>query len=262
MIEETWFEGLPTRVIGRKVLCFKKVTSTNDLAWLEIFRGAAEGTVIFADEQLKGRGRFGRSWFAPRGGGLWFSIVLKPQISPEHACLLMVIGAIAICELLREKYQLPASIRWPNDVIINNKKVAGIIVEARYLANTPEAMVVGIGFNANLKETDIPQDLIPLITSLSQECKRDIEEEPLVKDLLISLDNWYDKIRQKEYEVINRTWQEMSGVLNHVVIVKTADKEITGTVVSLDACTGISIKTPDGQTHQFRGENVESLRLK
>jgi len=260
-MEESWFTELATKIIGRQVRCFKKATSTNDLAWLEISRGAPEGTVILADEQTKGRGRFGRSWFAPTGG-LWVSVVLKPQIPVEHSCLLMVIGAIAVCELIREKLNLPATIRWPNDVIINDKKVAGIIVEARYLANKPEAMVLGIGLNVNVPKDKIPAELKDIFTSLSIEKNKEIDFRTLAGDFVSSLDRWYQYIINKQYEVINSAWREMSAIMDKRVVIKTQDKEWEGRVLDIDPCKGVSIKLDSGEVKLFQGEYVESLRIK
>ena len=155
-MEESYFTNLNTKTIGRKVLCHKKVTSTNDLGWLEVSRGAEEGTVILAEEQLKGRGRFGRNWFSPSHKGIWLSLVLYPSRFPEETFLLMSIGAIAVADLLKNKFNLPASIRWPNDVIINNKKISGIIVESKYINKSPNATVMGIGLNIDIPESEIP----------------------------------------------------------------------------------------------------------
>lgn len=261
-MEESWFTGLPVKIIGRQVRCFKKATSTNDLAWLEISRHAPEGTVIFANEQIKGRGRLGRQWHSPDGKGLWASFILKPDLPVEKIPLIMVIGAIAICELIQQEFNLLASIRWPNDVLINNKKIAGIIVESKFFTNQPEASVLGIGFNANLSSDEIPAELKPIITSLLIEKKHVIDMQMLTRHLLIYLDNWYEKIVTQDYEPINLTWREMSGVMNRQVIIKTQGESIEGLVTELDPCAGISLKMPDNTTRQFQGEQVESLRLK
>lgn len=260
-MEEKWFSGLPTKIIGRYVRCFKKATSTNDLAWLEVSRGAPEGTIIFADEQTKGRGRFGRSWFSPVGG-LWTSIILKPQIPPEHGCLLMAIGAIAVCELIRDKFNLSAHIRWPNDVILNNKKVAGIIVEAKYLANKPEAMVLGIGFNVNIPKDKIPEELKDTFTSLSIEKNKEVDFRLLAGDFISYLDKWYQYMVQGQYETINSAWKEMSAVMDKQVIIKMQGKEWLGKVSDLDPCKGISLTLDSGEVKVFQGEYVESLRIK
>lgn len=261
-MEESWFAGLPVKIIGRHIRCFKKVTSTNDLAWLEISRNAPEGTGVFANEQFKGRGRFGRKWHSPTEKGLWVSIILKPDLPVEKTPFIMVIGAIAICQLIKQEFDLSTSIRWPNDVLINEKKVAGIIVESRIFANQPKAMVLGIGFNVNLSFEEIPADLKSIATSLLIEKNHTIEMRMLTRHLLIYLDNWYEKIVTKDYEPIKIAWREMSGVMNQQVIIKKQDEQIEGLVTELDPCEGISLKMPDGTIRQFQGEQVESLRLK
>ncbi|HLD35206.1 MAG TPA: biotin--[acetyl-CoA-carboxylase] ligase [Planctomycetota bacterium] len=262
-MEENYFANINTKTIGRKVLCHKKVTSTNDLGWLEISRGAEGGTVILAEEQLKGRGRFGRDWFSPARKGIWLSVVLYPSRFPEETFILMSIGAIAVADLLKNKFNLPASIRWPNDVIINNKKIAGIIVESRYINKSPNATVMGIGLNIDIPESEIPADLKDITTSLTRESEQtsDIKIELITIDLICLLDKWYHRMINQELKTIQDAWRNFSGVLNKPVSVKIKDRLLKGTIVDLDPCKGFALLEPDGQTNWWRGETVEMLRL-
>ena len=241
---------------------YKKVTSTNDLAWLEVSRGTPEGVVVLADEQLRGRGRFGRDWFSPANKGIWLSVVIHLSQFPEDMFLLMAMGAIAVTDLLRNKFNLPALIRWPNDVIINEKKIAGIIIENKCIAKSPNAAVMGIGINVNITESELPADLKD-ITSIGMEQKKTIimELEPIAKDLIYLLDKWYQKIINKELKCIQDAWREFSGVLNRKVCIKIKDGLIEGKVVDLDPYKGIALLDNEGNTDWLSGEKVELLRL-
>ncbi|MBI4834458.1 MAG: biotin--[acetyl-CoA-carboxylase] ligase [Planctomycetes bacterium] len=261
MLEETWFENLPVKTIGRQIRCFKKVTSTNDLAWLEVSRGSPEGTVIFADEQLKGRGRFNRSWHAPKDAGIWASVILKPDMPIEKSSLLMVIGAIAICKLLKDKFQLDAKIRWPNDVIINERKIAGIIVETKCIASKPEAMILGIGFNINMKSEEIPADLNQIVTSLYMETGALINQKDIFRQFLMYLDNWYQKVLSKQENEISDAWKNMSGIIGAEIALEVEGKTVEGKVIDIDLHKGITLKTQEG-AKVFRGENATLLRCK
>ena len=260
-MKEAWFENLDNKIIGRRVLCFPRVTSTNDLAWLEISRGASEGTVIFADEQLKGRGRFGRAWFSPPGKGIWASVVLKPKLTPSQMPLMMVIGAIALTELIRNELDLPALIRWPNDVMINNKKVGGIIVETKYLDETSPSMVLGVGFDVNITSDEILPELKQEMTSLMIEKGETIDLHNLARLFLCYLDVWYQKILTGDYASISARWRNLSALIGKRVRLQEKTNYFEGKVTDLDPCAGISLELGSGEVKTFRGENVELLRM-
>ena len=260
-MEQSWFKDLPVKIIGKRVVCYKKVTSTNDLAWLEASKGVPEGTVIFAQEQFKGRGRFGRTWFSPINKGIWGSIILRPKITAEESYYLMVVGAIAICELLKDEFELSPLIRWPNDVFINDKKIAGILVESKYLLNNPEAVIIGIGINIDIPKESIPEDLNGIITSLSSEAGKDIDVKDVAQKFLIKLDGWYQKIIAKEFNQISESWKKMSGVLGKTVRVEIKGIIFEGQVKNLDLKGGILLELPEGEK-RFNPEEITSLRVK
>lgn len=262
-MKESYFINLDTQLIGKNIVFYNKVTSTNDLAWLEVSRGTAEGVVVLADEQLRGRGRFGRDWFSPANKGIWLSVAIHLSQFPEDMFLLMAMGAIAVTDLLRNKFNLPALIRWPNDVIINEKKIAGIIIESKCIAKSPNAAVMGIGINVNITESELPADLKDITTSIGIEQKTPVilELEPITRDLIYSLDKWYQKIINKELKSIQDAWREFSGVLNRMVSIKIKDGLIEGKLVDLDPYKGIALLDNEGNTRWWSGEKVELFRL-
>ena len=261
-MDENYLTGLETKVIGRRVIHYDKVTSTNDLAWLEIARGAQEGTVIVANEQFKGRGRYGREWFSPAQKGIWCSIIANIAQFPEDMFMLMAIGAIASVEMLQVRYKLPATIRWPNDVMINNKKLAGIIVESKYINTSPNAAVIGIGMNINITEPEIPDELKNITTSIiiEQNKTTELEIKPIISNLIYAVDRWYQKISAKDTQSINDAWKKHSSVINKKVTIQIKNSSLEGKLVNLDIYKGIALEDKDGNVAWFRGETVEMLR--
>lgn len=138
-----------TKLIGRRVHYYKELESTQDLAVHMAEKKPLNGTVILAEQQLKGRGTLERKWISPRGG-IWFSVIIRPCIPPEKISFLSLAAALAVCETLVEKTMLFPKIKWPNDILINHKKVSGILVDAAITGRKLEYAVVGIGINANV----------------------------------------------------------------------------------------------------------------
>ena len=163
-----------------RILHYDTVDSTNDLA-LEFAReGAAEGTVVAADYQTHGRGRFKRRWVSPRGAGLLFSIVLRPTLKTSAAPILTHWAAQSIREILQEKFALPATLKRPNDVLVGGKKIAGILTEARGQGSRVEYVVLGVGLNVNTKR----QGLLRTATSIFLETGKKVKKDGLLEDIL------------------------------------------------------------------------------
>ena len=151
---------LDTRIVGSRVISLERTTSTNDVAWQETLSGAPDGTVIIADEQTAGRGRLGRTWHSHPRTGLLMSVVVRPNLEPRQSHLMTVMSAVAVAEALRSYLHCQARIRWPNDITIKGRKVAGLLVEARTLEGGV-AFVLGIGINVNTR----PEDFVPEIVN-------------------------------------------------------------------------------------------------
>ena len=132
---------LDTRIIGKKIKFFENVSSTNDIAWQEAIDGAPEGTVISADYQAQGRGRLGRKWVAPKGSSVLVSVILRPQIEATESQLVTVIGTLAVCETIENVTGIKTLVRFPNDCVIDSKKVAGVLVESRFISGRQDLFI-------------------------------------------------------------------------------------------------------------------------
>src|SRR6476660_9463945 len=148
-----------TRVIGRDIRIFQETTSTNDIIEKFARDGVKEGVVVFAESQTKGRGRLGRKWNSPAKKGLWFSILLRPNLRPPEMTRLIVASATALRRAIQSHTRLPFEIKWPNDILIRGKKVAGILTELSAELDRVKYVILGIGVDVNLNQSDFPSDL-------------------------------------------------------------------------------------------------------
>ncbi len=182
--------GLPTRSIGRRVVYQTSVTSTMDVATAEARRGAPEGTIVVADHQTQGRGRFQRAWVSPPGASVYLSIVLRP--APERLLALGIVASLAVARAVERETGLRPSIKWPNDVEIGGRKLAGILVDSVMKDAGVEFAIVGIGLNVTLDPSRHPE-IAATATSLARELGRPADRLAVLRALLVELDALYDQ---------------------------------------------------------------------
>lgn len=237
---------LHARVVGKRVLCVDRCASTNDLAWKEALEGAPDGTAVFAEEQTQGRGRFGRTWAAPKGKAILCSVVLRPEIEAERVPLVTAMAALAAADAVGDE----ARIRFPNDVMLDGRKIAGILVEARFISSRPDVFVVGIGLNVNAHPPGMGA------TSLGP----DVSRAAVARALLEALDDWYARLdgNLRDYR---RAWRDRSFILKKRVRVHVAGKEIRGVVEDVDPVDGLVLRLDSGHPRTVRSEHVERLEL-
>lgn len=246
---------LRTRVVGRHIHLYDRVVSTNDVAWELAERGAAEGTAVFAEEQTGGRGRLGRTWWSPRGGGIWMSVLLRPPGSKGRVAMTPIISALATAEAIRATARLPARIRWPNDVLVDGRKTAGVLVEARQQAGKRE-LVLGIGIDVHPRPSQMPAELIGLVTSLSEAAGEPVDRLALARELLERLDRWYRVKLDGDVEAINQAWRALSGTLGERIVLDEGGRRYEGTVIDVDVRFGLALRLERGHIRHFRGEHV------
>lgn len=179
-----------TRILGRGIVFFQKVSSTNAVALRLASRGEPEGTLVLALEQTEGYGRMRRAWHSPPGG-LWFSLILRPRITAERLVGLTLLSSMALVRALRKLLQIPVVLHWPNDIYLRGRKMGGILLEGRRTSSGPDYFVLGVGLNVNQKITDFPQDLRSTATSLLEELGRAVELPFLLEGILPVLEEGY-----------------------------------------------------------------------
>ena len=188
-------EYLKTNFIGRHLQYFYSIDSTNKKA-KDIAFDEKEGTVLIAEEQLEGKGRMGREWISPKGRGIWMSIILKPKVEPMAVSKITLLGAAAVHKAL-ENMNINSKIKWPNDILIDNKKICGILTEMNCELNMINYVVIGIGINVNLNDNDIPEELKHKATSIKISQGGEIDRKKLVGNILNEFEKLYIPFKEK-----------------------------------------------------------------
>lgn len=230
-----------TEFIGKKVIHFEKTDSTNSKAKVFI-ESLGHGDVIIADTQTQGSGRLGREWHSPKGG-VWLSIVLKPSFSVSKARKVILATAVSVAESLRILYNIEAKIRWPNDVLVDGKKVCGILIDSSISKGKVEWIIIGIGINANIS---LPEELREKGTTLKEILGREILNRELIEILLEMFERVYHLLENEEIKVIEK-WKEISDTIGKEVRITTISGTVEGTAIDIDNDCSLMIKLRDGE---------------
>lgn len=250
------------RTIGRKVIRYATVTSTNDLARRRAEDGEAEGLVICAEEQTAGRGRFGRSWVAPPHASLQLSVLLRPPLPPVAAPSIMQMTALATAAALRETIQSAGTtfppqidLKWPNDVLLNNRKCAGILVETAVEDETLAFVVLGIGINVNHSMRDFPQ-LAGFATTIADELGHTVDRDALQAGLLTRLDEYYGELLagKQGREAIFEEWRARLVMLGNPVRINTPNGIEDGIAVDVEADGALLFRRRDELVRFYSGD--------
>lgn len=250
---------LSTRDLGRTIHYEDSLASTNALAFELATEGAFHGEVVIAEEQTAGKGRRGRSWVSPPGKNLYFSVVLRPELAPQRASELTLVAAVALCETLREA-GVHAQIKWPNDLEINGKKVAGILTELSAETDKVRFVVLGIGVNLNLGAGDLPAELAQTATSLKLERGQSVPRALFTAALWTKLEQWLDRHAEGGFELVRAAWKSMAQTLGQDVLVRSEQRELRGVAEDIDAQGALLVRTSDGALERVLAGDVEQLR--
>lgn len=245
-------KGLNTKAFGSRVFTFEKIDSTNNCAKALANVGKEEGIVVIAEEQTAGKGRLGRSWEANRGENLTFSILLRPKVSPEAINLLPLSVGVAIAEAIERVTRLKVECKWPNDLLLNGKKVAGILMESSMRENTIDFVVVGVGLNVN--QTQFPPNLQTRATSLKLESKQEIDRARLFKEILASLETNYYAGMKTEFKSVMSSWLRRTPMLNKPIVISQQGTIISGFVRGLSPDGGLVLHTNGTEKTLYAGD--------
>jgi len=245
-----------TRIVGREVHVFNETGSTNDVIEKLARDGAKEGVVVFAESQSKGRGRMGRRWVSPPRKGLWFSVLLRPQMRPQAVTRITVAAAVALSRALNRAAGLNPQIKWPNDVHIDGRKVAGILTELNAEVDRVKYVILGIGVDVNLSESDLPADLQALATSVRIASGRKVDRPELAAVVLQELDSIYTRLGDAEFREVAEEWEQQCVTLGKNVAITIGNREIRGRAESLDDDGALMVRTSHGQLERIVGGDV------
>jgi BirA family biotin operon repressor/biotin-[acetyl-CoA-carboxylase] ligase len=253
LTEEHITSNLGTTIFGRRIISFKSIKSTMDYAKSLAERDEPEGTVVIADYQSKGRGRFGRVWMSEPGKNILMSIIIRPSIPLEKFGLISFLSAVSVAEAIEKIANVKVNTKWPNDLLINGRKVSGILMEASITADKGDFVILGIGVNVNQEE--FPKEIKNYATSLLIETGKYYDRVVLLQEILRSLESNYLKINQThDFTEIMKKWKEKCSMLGKEITLIHAGKTINGTAVDVDSKGFLRLKVGESTISLSSGE--------
>lgn len=245
-----------TKVVGRDIRVFEQTTSTNDVVEKLARDGVKEGVVVFAESQTKGRGRLGRVWTSPTRKGLWFSILLRPDLRPQETTQLTVAAATALWRAIHEETGLAPEIKWPNDILIRGRKVVGILTELSAEVDRVKHVTLGVGVDVNLTANEFPVELRKIATSLRIESGELVSRADLATTILRELDRDYARVCAGKFSEVADEWEEHCSTIGQRVVISMGDRRLRGRAESLDDDGALRLRTEHGRLERIIGGDV------
>lgn len=257
-------EGLNTRQFGRKIFFQAEVDSTNRWAKRLAAEGAAEGSLVSAETQTQGRGRLGRSWASAPGKGLWFSVILRPRINAAELAGMTILTAVSMAQAINKVTGVQALIKWPNDLVYNGRKMAGILAEVNGEVDMVNYLIIGLGLNVNHKEDDFPQELRGIATSLNIIKGSESSRRQILQEFLRIFEKKYYSLSTAGLKDIITYAKIYSATLGKMVRINQGyDRTLIGEAVDLDCDGSLWLKEPSGEmVCVYAGEIMENTETK
>jgi BirA family biotin operon repressor/biotin-[acetyl-CoA-carboxylase] ligase len=245
--------------IGKEIFFYETVDSTNTVA-LDLAEKTIEGAVIIADSQQKGRGRLGRKWESPPGVNIYMSIVLIPKIESKDATLITIMASVACATALRSITGLHVAIKWPNDLMVSDKKIGGILTELKTDRGRIISAIVGIGINVNAGIDTYPADVQEIATSLKNETGISYSREIVISEILNEMDYWYKILNRMGKGIILLEWQKLTSTLGREVKVIVGKETFTGLAESIDSEGMLILRLPSGILKKISSGDLTILK--
>jgi len=211
---------------------------------------------VFAESQTRGRGRLGRSWVSPADKGLWFSVLLRPKMRPAEATRLTVAAATAIRRAIQTVTGLAPEIKWPNDLLINGRKVAGILTELGAETDQVRYLIVGVGIDVNQEPGDFPEELGGVAGSLRMATGNSLDRPTLAAEVLRELDRDYARVCNGKFQQVAEEWESGCTTLGRTVRIRIGDRQIDGHAESLDPDGALLVRTAHGHLECITGGDL------
>jgi len=260
LLPESILPHLQSRRLGTIIHHYLETGSTNDAARQLAEQGAAEGTVVLAEEQTQGRGRLGRSWLSERGAGIYASILLRPVLKPRDAAVLALVAAVAANEAIERGCGLTADIKWPNDLLLSGRKCCGILSEMQAEGEVIRYVIVGIGINVN--HSTFPEELGQRATSLRVEGKQFYSRVAMLCALLQRFELLYDDLQRGNRAAVLQLWVERSSFAfgKQVTVDLGSGKKIEGQTAGLSELGNLRVKLADGRVEEVMSGDIVAWR--
>ena len=247
--------GLDTQIIGKKMEYYPSVDSTNHVAKSLAYHGAEEGTIVVAEEQESGKGRLDRSFYSPRGKGIWFSIILRPNFLPHEAPQCTLMAAVAVAEAMK-RFNLKPEIKWPNDILFKGRKIVGILTEMTCEIGKINYVVIGVGINVNISREEFPEELQDVAASLSEMNGGEVNRVEFFRAVLEEFDKIYGIVNESGFGDVFRRWEKYNCTIGKNIRVTSAidGKSFTGKAVGLDEEGALVVETAQGRRTVYAGD--------
>jgi BirA family biotin operon repressor/biotin-[acetyl-CoA-carboxylase] ligase len=249
--------GLHTKMLGQAIHYLESTESTQKIAHQLAQEGCPEGTLVIAEEQVNGRGRLTRSWYSPKYTGIWMSLVLRPKLPPIMAPQFTLIAAVAVVQAIEEVCELYPGIKWPNDILMDRRKVTGILTELQADSDRINAIIIGIGINVNQEKEDFPEDIRDIATSLFIEKGEKISRAALVQCILLKLEKYYEIYMEKGFTPLKMLWESYALSLGKEIIAHTLTGKISGRAVGISDEGVLKVEDAYGQIHHIYSADIE-----
>lgn len=245
-----------SQTIGNAIRVLPQTTSTNDEASRAALEGHPEGLVIFAESQSAGRGRMGRRWSSPAGRGLWFSVLLRPSLAPGECTQLTAATANALARAIQSATGITPEIKWPNDLLIKGKKIAGILTEMSAEVEHVRSVILGIGIDVNQTASEFPADLRDIATSLKLATGKTVSRADLAEEVLRELDREYARILAGQFTAVAEEWGSRCSTLGKQVTITMGTRRVRGRAEALDENGALLLRTEHGRIERIIGGEV------
>jgi len=253
LLKDSFLKDLGTNLIGQTAYHFDSVGSTNDLAKDLARGGTPEGTLVLAEEQTAGRGRQGRQWYAPRNTSLLLSLVFYPRLEPHQAQRLTMVCSLAAAEAITQVTNLHTNLKWPNDLLIHGRKVAGLLAETSITGDLLDFVVVGIGINVNF-DRNVLKDIAPWGSTLASEAGHTVPRRALLRTLLQRVEAWLPMIYQPT--ILHESWSACLSTLGQEVTVLDGHAVLHGMALAVDPDGALLVRDQQGRMHRFLAGDV------
>lgn len=240
---ETISSSLTTKRIGSTVYCYEEIDSTNNEAKRLAMEGSPDGTLVIAEQQHGGRGRLSRSFLSPKGRGLWFTFVLRPDIAPAEASKCTLLAALAVVKAIRNRAGIDCGIKWPNDILVGGKKLVGILTEMSADVDGIKYIICGIGINVNIRREEFPDELRAIATSVEAELGRPFDRLTLLGAVCEEMERAYEQMLEEGFAPILAEWKKYSVTLGQAVRVIAPDETYEGVAIDIDEDGSLLVKT-------------------
>ncbi len=258
MKQEQILMGLKTKTFGRNLLWLEKTTSTNDVVAELARQGAPEGTVVAAETQTRGRGRQGRSWSSTAGKSLAFSVLLRPKLHADELPEITLASAVAVAKTLEDVHFKP-QIKWPNDILLEGRKVCGILTDMGPKKDRMTPVVLGIGINLNQTARDFPKELGGIATSLYRVSGRKTNRTRFFQQLLLHLEETYHKVSERHFSRVLADWRKRSVSLGRQVKVTQSHHVFYGQAIDADDKGALLVRNDLGIVERVTSGDIEVL---